>query len=35
MLDKLSQRKKMPLELAHLRKFQAGLYKLFSEVIAL
>ena len=29
MLDQFSQRKKMPLELAHLRKSQAGLYKLF------
>ena len=29
MLDQFSQRRKMPLELAHLRKFQAGLYKPF------
>ena len=31
MLDQFSQRRKIPLELAYLRKFQAGLYKLFFQ----
>ena len=31
MLDQFSQRRKMPLKLAHLRKFQAGLYKVFFQ----